>query len=144
VTQTARGQALAGKAVSWYAGLPVRHREIAQDTGLALALAVLNLLTLLPYESNLHPLWPALLLVSGQCLPLALRRVWPLPVAIVVGVLRDLYDGLGYGFAPLPLAPGRGVAVGRPDRGNGPAGDDGAAPPAGGAPLQFIRSKSFV
>jgi len=111
VTQTARGQALAGKAVSWYAGLPVRRREIAQDTGLALALAVLNLLTLLPYESNLHPLWPALLLVSGQCLPLALRRVWPLPVAIVVGVLRDLYDGLGYGFAPLPLAPAIAVAT---------------------------------
>ncbi len=28
-----------------------------------------------------------------------------MPAAICSGVLRDLYDGLGYGFAPLPLAP---------------------------------------
>ena len=45
------------------------------------------------------------MLVCGQCLPLALRRVWPVPVLICSGVLRDLYDGLKFGFAPLPLAP---------------------------------------
>jgi signal transduction histidine kinase len=101
VTQTA----LAGGAASWYAALPVRRREIVQDTALALALAVLNLLSLLAYQSHLHPLWLALFLAGGQCLPLALRRVLPVPVLICSGVLRDLYDGLSYGFAPLPLAP---------------------------------------
>jgi signal transduction histidine kinase len=100
-----RGQALAGKAASWYAGLPGRRREIAQDTGLALGLAVLNLLSLLPYQSQLHPLWLAFFLVSVQCLPLALRRVLPVPALICSGFLRDLYDALKFGFAPLPLAP---------------------------------------
>ncbi|MGD0704550.1 MAG: histidine kinase [Trebonia sp.] len=105
VPRPARGRALAGKAASWYAALPVRRREIAQDTGLALALAVLNLLTLLPYQSQLHPAWLAFVLVCAQCLPLALRRVLPVPALICSGVLRDTYDGLGFGFAPLPLAP---------------------------------------
>jgi signal transduction histidine kinase len=101
----ARGQALAGKAASWYAALPVRRREIVQDSGLALGLAVLNLLSLLPYQSQLHPLWLAYFLVSVQCLPLAVRRVLPVPALICSGVLWDLYDGLRFGFAPLPLAP---------------------------------------
>jgi signal transduction histidine kinase len=109
--RAARRQALAGKAASWYAALPVRGREVVQDTALALALAVLNLLSLVAYQRYLHPLWLAFFLVSAQCLPLALRRVWPLPVAIGVGVLRDLYDGLSYGFAPLPLAPAIAVAT---------------------------------
>jgi len=107
----ASGRAPAGRAASWYAALPVRGREIVQDTGLALALAVLNLLSLVAYQRYLHPLWLAFFLVSAQCLPLALRRVWPVPVAIGVGVLRDLYDSLGYGFAPLPLAPAIAVAT---------------------------------
>jgi signal transduction histidine kinase len=100
-----RGQLLAAGAASWYAALPGRSREIAQDSALALALAALNLLSLLPYQSQLHPLWAAYLLVCGQCLPLALRRVWPVPVLICSGVLRVLYDTLKFGFAPLPLAP---------------------------------------
>ena len=100
-----RGQLLAAGAASWYAALPVRRREIAQDSALALALAVLSLLSLLPYQSQLHPLWAAYALVCAQCLPLALRRVWPVPALICSGVLRDLYDGLKFGFAPLPLAP---------------------------------------
>ena len=100
-----RGQLLAAAAASWYAALPVRRREIVQDSALALALAALSLLSLLPYQSQLHPRWEAFALVGGQCLPLALRRVWPVPVLICSGVLRDLYDGLKFGFAPLPLAP---------------------------------------
>jgi signal transduction histidine kinase len=100
-----RGQALAGRAASWYAALPARRREIVQDTALALALAALNLLSLLPYQSQLHPLWLAFFLVGAQCLPLAVRRVLPVPALICSGVLRDLYDGLTFGFAPLPLAP---------------------------------------
>ncbi len=60
---------------SWYAALPRGRREMAQDSALALALAVLNLLSLLPYQSQLHPLlgWP-LSWSAAQCLPLALRR----------------------------------------------------------------------
>jgi signal transduction histidine kinase len=100
-----RGQLLAAGAASWYAALPARRREIVQDSALALALAALSLLSLLPYQSQLHPRWEAFALVGGQCLPLALRRVWPVPVLICSGVLRDLYDGLKFGFAPLPLAP---------------------------------------
>ena len=72
---------------------------------LALALAVLNLLSLLPYQSQLHPAWLAMFLVTAQCLPLALRRVWPVPALIGCGIPRDLYDTLQFGYAPLPLAP---------------------------------------
>jgi signal transduction histidine kinase len=100
-----RGQRLAAGAASWYARLPGRSREIAQDSALALALAALNLLSLLPYHAQLHPLWAAYALVCAQCLPLAVRRVWPVPALICSGVLRDLYDALTFGFAPLPLAP---------------------------------------
>ena len=59
----------------------------------------------------MHPSWLALLLVAGQCLPLALRRVWPVPALIGCGVLRDLYDVLQFGYAPLPLAPAIGFAT---------------------------------
>jgi signal transduction histidine kinase len=100
-----RGQVLTGRAASWYAALPVRRREIVQDSGLALGLAVLNLLSLLPYQSQLHPLWLAYFLVSVQCLPLAARRVLPVPALLCSGALRVLYDTLTFGFAPLPLAP---------------------------------------
>jgi signal transduction histidine kinase len=100
-----RGQVLTASAASWYAALTDRRRELVQDSALALGLASLNLLSLLPYQSQLHPLWAAYVLVCVQCLPLALRRVWPVPALICSGVLRDLYDGLHFGFAPLPLAP---------------------------------------
>jgi signal transduction histidine kinase len=115
VTQTApgatQGIGLLARAASWYAALPPRRREVAQDTVLALSLALLNLLSLLPYQSQLHPSWSALLLVTGQCLPLALRRVWPVPVLIASGLLRDAYDMLHYGYAPLPLAPAIALAT---------------------------------
>jgi signal transduction histidine kinase len=100
-----RGQVLTASAASWYAALTDRRRELVQDSALALGLAALNLLSLLPYQSQLHPLWAAYVLVCAQCLPLALRRVWPVPVLTCSGVLRDLYDALKFGFAPLPLAP---------------------------------------
>jgi signal transduction histidine kinase len=102
---------LVTRAVSWYQALPPRHRDVVQDTGLALALAVLNVLTLLPYQSDLHPAWLADLLVAGQCLPLAFRRLFPVPMAIVCGVLRTAYDAMGFGYAPLPLAPAITVAT---------------------------------
>ncbi len=88
-----------------YAALPPRGRAVVQDAALALALAVLNLLSLLPYQSQMHPAWLAMFLVAAQCLPLALRRVWPVPALILCGIPRNLYDGLQFGYAPLPLAP---------------------------------------
>jgi signal transduction histidine kinase len=98
------GQATAGTA-AWYGALTVNRRQAVQDTTLALSLAAASLLSLLPYLSQLHPSWLALVLVSGQCLPLAWRRAWPVPALICSGLLRDLYDARGFGFAPLPLAP---------------------------------------
>ncbi len=105
VTRAARGQALAARAAAWYAALPPKRREYAQDTALALALAVLNVLAVLPYQSRMHPSWLAFLLVAGQCLPLAWRRASPVAALLVSGVPRNLYDALQFGYAPLPLAP---------------------------------------
>ncbi len=102
---------LLAAAATWYAALPPRGREVAQDAALALGLALLNLLSLVPYQSQMHPLWLALLLVTAQCLPLALRRVWPVPALILCGVPRNLYDALQFGYAPLPLAPAIGFAT---------------------------------
>jgi signal transduction histidine kinase len=101
----ARGQALAARAAAWYAALSPRRRELVQDTGLALTLAVLNLLSLLPYQSRMHPSWLALFLVAAQCLPLAWRRRWPVAALICCGIPRSAYDMLQFGYAPLPLAP---------------------------------------
>jgi signal transduction histidine kinase len=95
----------AARASAWYAALSARRRELVQDSALALALAAGNLLSLLPYQSQLHPLWLALFLVSVQCVPLALRRVFPVPALIVCAVPRVLYDALISAYAPLPLAP---------------------------------------
>jgi signal transduction histidine kinase len=95
----------AARTAAWYAALPVSRRQVVQDTTLALSLAAANLLSLLPYLSQLHPSWLALVLVSAQCLPLAWRRAWPVRALICSGLLRDLYDARGFGFAPLPLAP---------------------------------------
>jgi len=101
----ARGPAAAtARAEAWYSALSVRRREVVQDSTLALALAVLNLLSLLPYQSQMHPLWLALFLVSVQCVPLSLRRVFPVPALIACAVPRVVYDALPFGYAPLPLA----------------------------------------
>jgi signal transduction histidine kinase len=103
VTQTVPGAL--DRAVSWYAALSPRRRELVQDGGLGLGLAVLNLLSLLPYLSQMHRPWLALLLVAAQCLPLAVRRRWPLAAVILCGIPRNLYDTLAFGYAPLPLGP---------------------------------------
>jgi signal transduction histidine kinase len=87
------------------AKLPPRRQERAGDGGLALALAAVNVLSLLPYRAQLHPLWLALTLVAAQGVPLIWRRSWPVPVMIVIGGVRVAYDQLGFGFAPLPLGP---------------------------------------
>src|SRR5215469_3079849 len=104
VNTSAGGQALAARTAAWYSALSPRRRELVQDGTLALVLAILNLLSLLPYQSQMHPAWLAMFLVSVQCVPLAFRRVNPVLVMIACGVPRNLYDILAFGYAPLPLA----------------------------------------
>jgi signal transduction histidine kinase len=87
------------------AALPPRRQELVQDLGLGVALAVVNVVSLLPYRSQLHPLWLALTLVAAQGLPLAGRRYRPIGVALVIGGVRVAYDQIGFGFAPFPLGP---------------------------------------
>jgi signal transduction histidine kinase len=87
------------------ASLPPRRQERIQDLGLGVALAAVNALSLLPYQSQLHPLWLALVLVIAQALPLAWRRTWPIAVGLVIAVARVSYDQLGFTFAPFPLGP---------------------------------------
>jgi signal transduction histidine kinase len=102
---------LSARAASWYAALPRRHQDVVQDAALALSLAVLNLLSLLPYQSQLHPSWLALLLVAGQCLPLAFRRRYPVPVLIASALIRVAYDWVIFAYAPLALAPAIALAT---------------------------------
>jgi signal transduction histidine kinase len=104
VIGAARGQALTARAAAWYSALPQQRREFVQDSALALTLAVLNLMSLVPYQSQLHPSWLAFFLVAAQCLPLAWRRRWPVAALICCGIPRSLYDDLLFGYAPLPLA----------------------------------------
>jgi signal transduction histidine kinase len=91
--------------------LPQRRQEQVQDAVLGVTLAAVNVLSLLPYRSQLHPLWLALVLVAFQGIPLIWRRslswrgFWPVPVLTVIGVVRVAYDQIGFGFAPLPLGP---------------------------------------
>ncbi len=87
------------------ASLPPRRQERLQDAGLGVALAAVNVVSLLPYRAQLHPLWLALTLVAAQGIPLAWRRSWPVPVLIVVAGARIAYDRIGFGFAPFPLGP---------------------------------------
>jgi signal transduction histidine kinase len=106
-----RPAGLSARAASWYAALPPRHRDVARDAALALSLAALNLLSLLHYQSQLHPSWLALLLVTGQCLPLALRRIYPVPALIACALIRIAYDWINFPYAPLALAPAIALAT---------------------------------
>ena len=56
------------------AALPQRRQERISDAGLGIALAAVNVVSLLPYRAQLHPLWLALVLVAAQGIPLAWRR----------------------------------------------------------------------
>jgi signal transduction histidine kinase len=85
--------------------LPQRTQERLADAGLAVSLAALNAVSLLPYRAQLHPLWLALVLVIAQALPLAFRRSTVIGTALVIAVARVAYDRLGFGFAPFPLGP---------------------------------------
>ena len=87
------------------ASLPPRRQERLQDLGLGVALAAVNVVALLPYRGQQHPLWLALTLVIAQGLPLTWRRSWPVGVGLVIGVARVAYDQLGFTSAPFPLGP---------------------------------------
>ena len=88
------------RLMAWAAALPPR----VQDLALALALTVVDIATLVPYRSQIHPFWLAVLLVAAQSIPLIWRRRWPVAVLLVAGFPRVLYDQLNLGYAPLPLA----------------------------------------
>jgi signal transduction histidine kinase len=98
---TAVRRGAAGRLVA----LPGRRQEQLQDAGLAIALAAVNVVSVLPYRERLHPLWLALLLLAGQALPLAWRRSATVGIGVVIGAARISYDKIGFGFAPLPLGP---------------------------------------
>jgi len=87
------------------AALPPARQELLQDLGLGIALAAVNVVSLLPYQDQLHPLWLALVLVAAQGLPLAWRRARPIGMGLVIGAARVAYDKIGFGFAPFPLGP---------------------------------------
>jgi signal transduction histidine kinase len=91
--------------VARLSAFPPRRQERIQDGALAVALTAVNILSLLPYRAQLHPLWLALTLVAAQAVPLTWRRSWPVPVMIVIGAARVAYDQVGFGFAPFPLGP---------------------------------------
>jgi signal transduction histidine kinase len=89
-----------------------------QDLVLAVALAAVNVGTVLPVLSQIlpphqasAPLSPganealALALLVLQALPLIWRRTWPVTVLFVCGLPRSAYDQIGFGFAPVPLGP---------------------------------------
>jgi signal transduction histidine kinase len=103
-TLAARVSGLPHRLAARMSRLPPRRQERIQDLGLAVALAAVNAVSLLPYRAQLHPLWLALTLVIAQAVPLAWRRSLPLAVAFVSGAARVAYDQIGFGFAPFPLA----------------------------------------
>lgn len=80
-------------------------RPGVQDLALGLVLAVVNVVSLVPYRKDLHPFWLALVLVVAQALPLIVRRRFPVPAMAIIGSVRVGYDVYGFAFAPFPLAP---------------------------------------
>jgi signal transduction histidine kinase len=84
--------------------MPLRRRQLVTDAALALVLAAINAVSLVPYRASLHPFWGAELLVIAQAIPLIGRRYLPVLVMILAGSARITYDQLGYLYAPFPLA----------------------------------------
>jgi signal transduction histidine kinase len=101
----ARLTTVPGDVAGRLARLPQRRQELVTDAGLALGLAAINVVAVLPYRGQLHPSWLAVVLVIAQALPLALRRSYPVATAVVIGAARVAYDRIGFGFAPFPLGP---------------------------------------
>ena len=93
-------QSLVARVNQW----PPRRRELLQDGALGLVLAVVNVLSVLPYRAQQHPLWLAILLVALQGVLLVGRRWHPVLFALAIGAARVSYDQAGLLFAPFPLA----------------------------------------
>jgi signal transduction histidine kinase len=93
-------QSLVARANQW----PPRRQELLQDGALGVALAVVDVLSVLPYRAQQHPLWLAIVLVALQGLLLTGRRWHPVLFALVIGAIRVTYDQAGLLFAPFPLA----------------------------------------
>jgi signal transduction histidine kinase len=91
---------LVKRLAAWYTALSPR----TQDLALALALAAYYVGSLIPEAGQLRLPRLAFALVMLQALPLIWRRRWPVATLVVIGIPRGLYDDLGIGFAPLPLA----------------------------------------
>ena len=104
-SRTAQIAAVPSMLAARAAALPQPRQERLQDAGLAVALAAVNIVSVLPFRSQLHPLWLALVLVAGQAVPLAWRRAHPVGAGLIVGAARVVYDRIGFGFAPFPLGP---------------------------------------
>jgi signal transduction histidine kinase len=94
-------QSLVARVNQW----PARRQEFAQDLTLGVVLAVISVLSLLPYRAQQHPLWLAFVLVLAETLPLAWRRPYPLAAMFIIGAARVTYDQVGLVFAPFPLGP---------------------------------------
>ncbi len=88
------------RLATWAAALSPRM----QDLALALALAAYYVGSLIPEARQLRLPDLAFALVVLQALPLIWRRRWPVATYLVIGIPRGIYDDLGIGFAPLPLA----------------------------------------
>jgi signal transduction histidine kinase len=101
----ARMAGLARGLVAHFGALPPRRQERLQDLGLGVALAAVNVVSLLPYRAHLHPLWLALTLVAAQGIPLIWRRSCPIGMGLIIGAARVAYDRIGFGYAPFPLGP---------------------------------------
>jgi signal transduction histidine kinase len=104
-TITARMIAVRRGLADRIVALPTRRQEQLQDAGLAIALAAVNVVSVLPYRAQLHPLWLALVLLVAQALPLIWRRSAAVGTGVIIGAARISYDKIGFGFAPLPLGP---------------------------------------
>jgi signal transduction histidine kinase len=105
MTVAARMSAIRHGLAARFAALPAGRQERLQDASLAIALAGINVVSVLPDRSHLHPFWLAVLLVVGQALPLAWRRARPVGIGLVIGAARLVYDQIGFGYAPIPLGP---------------------------------------
>jgi signal transduction histidine kinase len=101
----ARVAALSRRLVARFGALPPRRQERLQDLGLGVALAAVNVFSLLSVRGQLHPLWLALMLVAAQGIPLIWRRSCPIAMGLIIGGVRVAYDQIGFAYAPFPLGP---------------------------------------